>query len=236
MIIGRRGLILAGAGISLSGVLPDAARAQVGQTYWPALAGPASSPTTTFDPAHAGTGIVFSNGNLTAVGNGLTINFAVARSVASHSSGKYYAEFTINFNGTSNSFVSVGLTTSSATLNTGGLGTDANLSLGTFGNETQYNINNSLSGTTVAYTTSDVVEMATDAGGALEWMRVNGGDWNGSGTANPAAGIGGFSFSAITGPYYAAIGLFQNGGIPSIIANFGGSTYAHSPPIGYGNW
>jgi len=56
----------------------------------------------------------------------------------------------------------------------------------------------------------DTYDFAVDFTAKLFWVSKNGGAWNGSGTANPATGTGGFSFSNITdayvSPYCAAVG------------------------------
>lgn len=55
--------------------------------------------------------------------------------------------------------------------------------------------------------TTDILQICTqvDANNALLWARINAGNWNGSGTADPASGQGGYNFSIIgAGPYYLA--------------------------------
>jgi hypothetical protein len=91
-------------------------------------------------------------------------------------------------------------------------------------------------GTGVTFTTGDVIDIALDAGGQLIWIRDNGGNWNGSGTANPATCIGGVSISAITGPYYAAIGIKGGNVGAQVTANFGATAYSFTAPAGFGNW
>jgi hypothetical protein len=58
------------------------------------------------------------------------------------------------------------------------------------------------------WTAGSVVDVAVDLGGAVIWFRVSGGNWNNSGTANPATGTGGVSLSTMTGvgstAYYPA--------------------------------
>ena len=188
--------------------------------------------TTTFDPSNLGPFIVLSNGNLTATAI-TSDNYGIARSVASHSTGKYYAELTMNSG-------------SGGDLNPGAVNNAAGLALfigdtadknsvGGFGDSGVIYYNGGSIGTAAAWTAGNVVSIAVDFGGSLIWYRTDAGNWNNSGAANPATGAGGFSFSGINaGPYYLAIAL----GVATnqATANFGGTSYAQSVPAGFGNW
>jgi hypothetical protein len=61
------------------------------------------------------------------------------------------------------------------------------------------------------------------------WMRVNGGNWNNSGSANPDTLTGGLSLASIAGPYFPFVsgnisgtgpisGIINNGVTPSLVA------------------
>jgi len=81
----------------------------------------------------------------------------------------------------------------------------------------------------------NVICVAIDLTAQTIWMRVNGGNWNLSGTADPATGVGGVSFAGINaGPYFPAISSSDNGSIAT--ANFGATAYAQTAPSGFGNW
>lgn len=88
---------------------------------------------------------------------------------------------------------------------------------------------------------NDVIDFAVDHTAELTWQRVNGGVWNAGGTADPATGLGGFSFAGLTGgqspaliyPAYQLVG--DAGGTGQVILNSGASAYTFAPPSGYGN-
>jgi hypothetical protein len=66
-------------------------------------------------------------------------------------------------------------------------------------------------------------------------IRVDAGNWNNSGTANPAIGAGGISISSLNaGPYFAAISQHDTTEVST--ANFGATAYAETVPAGFGNW
>lgn len=183
--------------------------------------------TTTWNTTDNSGNIARSNGNLTLTSS--FSGFETVRSVASHSTGKFFAELVWNplgggaLAGTANgTFVpnaytgsdsnSVGAWTSSTTLfGGGGIGSNT------------------------TWASADVVDIAIDLGAQLIWQRTNGGNWNASGTANPATGTGGNSFSGIgAGPYFFSVTLQDSGDV--VIANFGATAYSFTPPAGFGNW
>jgi hypothetical protein len=197
----------------------------------PAASG--GSGTTTFDPANTAAQIVLSNGNLTATINNQGASYFNTRSIASHATGKFYWELTIVAIEASGQ-TDLGFGNASA----GVLGFDSNDSAGGFDNGTALAINSAFGATitSAGWTVTNVVSIAIDLGGQLVWYRVNSGNWNNSGAANPATGTGGVSFSAITGPYYAAISIKSDAaGNTQITANFGATSYATSAPAGFGN-
>jgi hypothetical protein len=212
-------------------------------------AGGAPPPTTTaFDPAHLGTALTLSNSNLTATNS--TFAFNNARSVASHSIGKFYFEVTL----TTSAFGgdAVGIANASEVLNGSAAGSSSN-SVGwefpanSTGNVT---INGTAIGTAAgnAGEAGDIVGIAVDLTAGLIWFKfqfvVNVGintNWNNSGTANPATGVGGFPLNGVTplnaGPYFAFVSLAQS--TDQYTANFGATAYAATgtgAPSGFGNW
>lgn len=58
--------------------------------------------------------------------------------------------------------------------------------------------NNATLQTIAAYVAGDRIGVAVDPAARLIWFRVNNGNWNNSGAANPATGVGGIDFSATT--------------------------------------
>lgn len=192
--------------------------------------------TTTFSPSLHSSVISLSNGNLTAAINSNTSDYKIALSVASHSSGKFYFEATLNNSG-GTAFNEIGVANASTDLETSFLGGDNN-SAGAFDNDGGWYIGGSaVSVTTPSYAQADTLGVAFDAGAQLIWLRNASSPttWNAGGTANPVTGLGGVSLSAITGPYYAAIALRGNAGSAQWTANFGATSYVASAPLGFGN-
>jgi hypothetical protein len=81
----------------------------------------------------------------------------------------------------------------------------------------------------------DIIGIAVDFAAQLIWFRVApSGNWNGSGTANPATGVGGLSFGTVFGPVYSAYPcVFLNTASDAVITNFGDSAFSGTPPSGF---
>jgi hypothetical protein len=87
-----------------------------------------------------------------------------------------------------------------------------------------------------ALTAGDVVCLAIDHPNQRLWFRKNGGNWNNSGTANPATNIGGFNISAVfTATNTFALVTFASTGL-NHTANFGAATFAQTMPSGFSAW
>ena len=69
-----------------------------------------------------------------------------------------------------------------------------------------------------------MISIAVDADRKMVWFRVNGGDWNGSSTNDPARNLGGKSFMAFSGAVYPCGGAFR-----WVIAVLPTSATCHSP-------
>jgi hypothetical protein len=63
------------------------------------------------------------------------------------------------------------------------------------------------------------------------WVAKNGGQWNGSPTANPATNVGGISLAPISGS--TVFPTAQGTGDGHVLANFGASSFAFTPPSGF---
>lgn len=94
------------------------------------------------------------------------------------------------------------------------------------------------------YTDGDVIGVAVDFNNSLVWMRVNTGPWNNNGSADPATGVGGFTYSGfdISGDIYPAYQVYwsqsfspnPNPAAPSTATGtFFAPSFAHTPPSGY---
>jgi hypothetical protein len=197
----------------------------------------ASAPpaTTTWNPADKGADITLTNGNLTATDNNVPAgNFMSVRAIASHSSGKFYYETTTTTVGGTSALPGMGNSTASLTAF---LGADANAV--SFWPSGTVDINNTIVTTIQTWATGDTVGIAVDLTAQLIWFQTThlgvAGNWNNSGTANPATGVGGVSISTMAaGPYFPMVMVHDT--TCSHAANFGATAYTQTPPSGFGNW
>lgn len=188
--------------------------------------------TTTYDPANIATNLTLSSGNLKVTQPNAGSGFGIARSIASHSAGTYYAEFTMGPIGNSGG-VAIGIGNSSQPLNATSLGPSGGNSIGFYANAAVV-YNGGEVATYGSYIATNVVDEAVDFTNKTIWFRINGGNWNNSGVANPATNTGGQTISSTTCPCYAESLEFQQN--DNMTANFGGSSYVYSAPVGFGNW
>jgi hypothetical protein len=180
---------------------------------------------TTFNPADL-VNVTLSGGNLTATGT----NQGGVRTINSISSGKYYWEYTLGTFTNGNS--GVGLGRAGANL--------SNVGPSPFSAALMYNtgaiyIDNLATGSSLgSRSTGNVIGIAVDRTANLVWFRVApSGNWNGSGTANPATGTGGLSISA-TNMLGALFGLVAPGASGNgATGNFGASSFTGSVPSGF---
>lgn len=180
---------------------------------------------TTWNPADK-LAITLTNSDLTATTTATTFNGV--RAIRGNSSGKYYFELTATTWNTTNDQVGLALSTATfstasatpgkAMVNGGGAvwvnGVNTGTGLGTISSGT-------------------VVGIAVDLTANLIWFRIApAGNWNASGTANPATGTGGISISAIAGTLYPTFG---GGAANSQVgtANFGASAFTGTVPSGF---
>lgn len=187
----------------------------------------AGASTNSLNPADKAASVILSGGNLTATKSGSTA-FASVRSVVSKTSGKWYYEATfVEF---SSSFIIAGIANSSAGLGTF-IGADANgiavLNTG------DYYTGGAATPLFPALSEGNVLGIALDLDARLVWFRVGAGNWNNSGTADPATGTGGISLPAgmSTGAVYAAVSVQTTG--DQFTVNFGATAFANAPPSGY---
>ena len=193
--------------------------------------GGGGGPFATWDPAHLGAQQTLSSGNLTTTLAGPNV-VSSTLATSGQSTGKFYYEVTVNssLGFTAQAF---GLAAISFPL-TDSLGTDAgNVSLGwrSDGTVQAFSI---VIATIQGWTVGDTISIAVDFGGSLIWFRTNGGNWNNSGAADPATGVGGISFSLSGSAFFPATTLQVAG--DQWTANFGASAYAFTIPAGFANW
>lgn len=199
-------------------------------------AGPGSSVSSvvTWNPSDKSANVTLSNGNLTAASS--TNSNSTVRSTTSHSTGKYYFEFTSSdvITDTTNG---IGLANGSQSLS-GAIGDATTNGVGCFfaGNGVLYN--NTNLGSCTTFVGSSIGNVAVDIGAGLYWARSNKlANWNNNGAANPSSGSGGWPFT-ITGPLFIALTLKPSGGPATITItlNVGATAYDGTPSLGFGNW
>jgi hypothetical protein len=165
------------------------------------------------------------------------------RSVTSHSSGKWYAEFTVS--GVSDASLDVGFASGSWTLGRPGFGAPSN-SIGITpmsGSESIWANNSNVAFNTPAgpMGLNGTVAVAADLDNGKYYFitpqyvvayGVNG--WNGQTTADPASNIGGLAY-ALTGGAYLAVGNIGSAGVV-VTLNTGQSAFVRGPPSGFLAW
>jgi hypothetical protein len=196
---------------------------------------------TTLNPLDCSTSLSLSSGNLTATRNLVTNGrWVSARATTSKSTTKRYFEATATNPETA---LAVGLANAAFVIDNGGqnvVGFDG------AGNSIGYDATGliAIAGTSTVsasawFSPGDVAQVAVDLGARLFWGRANGGQWNGSPTANPATGVGGISMTGAisTGALFPAVSAFDPGPpADTITINFGATTFSGSIPAGFSAW
>jgi hypothetical protein len=198
----------------------------------------AAASTTTFDPSNKDGDITLSGGNLVATagaGAGIGTNVRTVATYTLGASVKKYCEFTATtISGSAASF-GFGLVNGTFAIGTAAyIGTDFN-SAAVYGNDGALIRNDTVIGTGNTFVQGDIIGVAIDFSASLFWFRVNAGNWNNNGSANPATGVGGFDISAFGAvAMYAAVEAEND--TEAWTANFGGSSYSQTAPSGFDNW
>lgn len=197
------------------------------QYTWSGITGTVAS---SWNPADAGTAITLSNSNTTATTN-TTLETGV-RSIVSNSSGKLYAEFTST--SAMASFWGVGIASSTWNFTSSTIGSGTSSVSWSTGGTVFFN--NASIGTAQGATASgSVISMAVDLGADLIWFRVNGGNWNNNGSANPATGVGGFSIAGFSGGAgFTAFGDLGTTG--EGVTRAGNAPFVEAVPAGFSPW
>jgi hypothetical protein len=210
----------------------------VAHAQGPVLPGPglpvaAGGSAATLNPSDKGANATLSGGDLTVTNT--VLGRANVRSTTSHSSGKYYVEFSV-VSGSGSFDTGYGIANSSASLTVGIGSPDANSTAIYLGGNTIY-IANASSGTDGVPAVGGVTCLAIDLDNNTIWYRLNGGNWNGSGVNDPATNTGGRSISGIAGPFFVIVSAAKSGANNAVVTvNFGGSAYAFTAPSGFGVW
>jgi hypothetical protein len=147
------------------------------------------------------------------------------RAAHAQSAGKYYWEFTYTTVQTNSLYTGISLASASLSSPTTG---NAKVLRSTGG----ITINNIPTGSALGIIApASKIGIAVDLSALLIWFRIApSGNWNGSGTANPATGVGGLSISSIAGALYPVMGG-QTSDV--VTANFGDTAFTGAVPSGF---
>ena len=169
----------------------------------------------------------FTDSNRTAIKNSGTAGTVISQ--ASHDVGKYFASFTCHAGSSPDIDIGLwdGLAESSGYPSAGWWYNTVSGEVGI--------IPASAIGDVGASGDGDIVDIAVDLTTWKLWGRVNGGDWNSSGTADPTTGVGGFDMS---GTKLAEYYLYNNAGVSGYgwTVNTGTVEFTYAPPSGFSNW
>jgi hypothetical protein len=183
---------------------------------------------TTWNPSDKSANVTLSNGNLT-VGASTGADGGV-RSNLSKATGKVYFEYTVvNIAGGD---TGVGIATGTASLTA--IGPFATGAISIYGSGSIY-FNGSDTGKTIGGSVGTIC-IAVDITGGLFWARWNAGNWNGSGTANPATGVGGINIAALFPTNAVFASNSTNNTAVNITVNFGATAFAQTAPSGFTAW
>ena len=191
------------------------------------------SVTDTWNPADCSVKGVLSSGNLVfTLTNTVTASFSIVRGTVSKASGKWYFEYTSS-DASTNSGGGIATTTDSVDGgNSPGKDDSTGAILKGSGNVGYGSANHTGVGPTMV--ANQAVMVAVDIGGGLIWFRTGNGNWNNSGTANPATGVGGYPITASL-TYFPCLCLFQTAS--TVTLNVGGSSFSNTPPTsGFSAW
>ena len=180
---------------------------------------------TTWSPSDKTAGITLSGGNLVATVAGFAVNSL--RAAHTQTSGKYYWEITCNPYLLSLIGMAPSTRAHPFSLQTAagacGLDTDGGIYVNNAGALVIGDIPNGA-----------VVGIAVDLDAHLIWFRKTAaGNWNNSGTANPATGVGGVSIPGLGGSVAASPAFSSQIDADKVTANFGDSAFAGAVPSGF---
>lgn len=161
-----------------------------------------------------------------------TTGSAGVRGLGGHNTGKLYFEVTH----TAGLAQQVGVAPAAANLS--GALSGSTVGVAVVLNTGGITVNAVASGSTLgARATGDIIGIAVDLTAALIWFRVApSGNWNGSGTANPATGVGGVSIAAAGLPPGTAHHPYVSmrfADSAKVTANFGSSAFSGTVPSGF---
>jgi hypothetical protein len=185
------------------------------------------------------TAVTLSGGNLVATNTGTTSvdQGAHVAAAGGKSSGKYYFEATFTtVMGSVGQGVDYGAGVGTPSSTYTGMGFSGGVTGGMVYKTGSVYMNGSNQGSFLLGTrvSGDVIGIAVDLDNRKLWFRVApSGNWNASGTANPATNTGGFTLSAGTMVPFATFGGASGLANNVITANFGASAFTGAVPAGF---
>jgi len=190
--------------------------------------------TTSLNPSDKSASITLSNNNLTWQSTGAAVTYFDARSVDTVS-GKVYFEWVVNNRTPGQEALAVGIATTSASLTSfPGNTTD---SWGYYSEAGTVWFNNAVVTTIgLGNYVGAVICTAWDDDNKLIWIKVDGGNWNNSSTANPATGTGGISVSGLLGSAGARKVIVTSANpnrADQGTLRFTAGTWTYEPPVGF---
>lgn len=186
---------------------------------------PSVNPGTTFDPTFSTDNQIFTNGNLT-VEEGPVDAWRNFRTVATISGKKYWSVRIDAFTFAS----AIGIQDSSVPTNNALAFTVGASVLAS--NLSTYFTNATDSGFSLgpSYGAGDRIDVAIDTGLPAIWFRLNGGNWNNSGAADPATGTGGWPTTGTSmTTLYAAVAH----DVAKSTAQFASGSWTNPAPSGF---
>lgn len=170
--------------------------------------------------------MTLSGGNLTATTT--VSNTGSVRAVQAQSTGKWYFEISGSISQTTDYIGGIVATASALPISVNVV----NNATGIDGLQRLWVNNTNPLGTGALGTATVPLFVAADLGAKLIWFKLPGSaGWNGSGTADPAAGTGGVSIAALSGPFAPFSTVILGG--DHVTANFGASAFSGIVPSGY---
>ena len=184
---------------------------------------------TTWNPSETDAGLSLSNGNLTYSRNTAS---GKTRALQGHRAGKKY--FEIHVDQATSTGSAFGLSKGGADLTTLEAGQRGVL---LFTGSGSLYVNGATKTGPGLPVTGSTVRFAVDFSNLQVWININGGNWNGSGTADPATNTGGYDLSAFIGsavPLFPVAIAWASGNAGT--ANFGASAFSYAMPSGFTAW
>lgn len=184
---------------------------------------------TNWNPSDKAAGITLTGSNLIATNNNNAISNV--RAANQQTAGKFYWETTYNVIGYARTGAGVAISAASLTTNLGAYIAGAGV-CGLANNGIAYRDGATAGFTITGIVAGSVICFAFDVVGQLIWFRLGAaGNWNASGTANPATGAGGVSVATIIGAVFPI--AFTGNTNDQITGNFGDTSFVGAVPSGF---